>query len=234
MAAAMPAVVQPAPPTPWPADRPFTRLLPNLFDDIKALPTRTTGLILAAGALGTIAVHPADDNAADWAQDAGASSLADFGRAFGDGWTQAGVAVGAYVVGRVAGHAELAHVGSDLVRGQILNGLITTGIKLANPRRRPTGGPHAFPSGHTSSTFTTAAVLQGHYGWKAGAPAYAAAAFVGWASVRSRAHWITDVVAGATLGTIVGHTVTRGHQERDWQIVPVRTDGGFALYFVRR
>jgi membrane-associated phospholipid phosphatase len=235
------AAHSPAPPNPsslqaapWPDDRPFARLLPNLMEDFKALPTQTSGLILAGGVVGAIAVKPADDNATDWARDHGVSSLADFGRALGSGWTQAGGAVGAYVVGRVTGRAELTHIGSDLVRGQVMNGLITRVAKLSNTRRRPGGGPDAFPSGHTSSTFTTAAVLQGHYGWTIGAPAYAAAALVGWSSVRDRAHWLTDVVAGATLGTIVGYTVTRGHQARDWQIVPVRTDGGFAVFLVRR
>lgn len=241
-AASIPSSLQttPNPPSatqqaaPWPDDRPFTRLIPNLVEDFKALPTHTSGLILAGGVVGVIAARPADDNASDWARDNGVSSLADFGRAVGSGWTQAGGAVGAYVVGRVTDRAELTHIGSDLVRGQIMNGLITRVAKLSNTRRRPGGGPDAFPSGHTSSTFTTAAVLQGHYGWTVGAPAYAAAAFVGWSSVRDRAHWLTDCIAGATLGTIVGYTVTRGHQARDWQLVPVRTDGGFAVFFVKR
>lgn len=237
MAAVAPVVVPPVEQAVLPVtrqdDRPLRRLLPNLFNDIKALPTKTSGLVLALGVVGTVGAHAADDSAADWARDEGPSSLADFGRGLGDGWTQAGGAVGAYVVGRIAGHEQLAHVGSDLIRAQLLNGLVTRGVKLANTRRRPGGGPDAFVSGHTSGTFTTAAVLQGHYGWSVGVPAYAAAAFVGWSSVRNRAHWVSDVVAGATLGTIVGYTVTRGHRDRDWQLVPVRTDGGFAVYFVR-
>ena len=220
----------PAAPPAWPDDKPFTRLVPNLVQDVRALPAPDTGLLLAGGVVAALAMHPADDNAAGWARDRGDSGLADFGRAVGDGWTQGGLAVGAYALGHLADHAELTHVGSDLVRAQILNAIITRAAKIVASRDRPSGGNHAMPSGHSSATFTTAAVLHGHYGWEVGIPAYAVASFVGWSSVRTESHWITDVVVGAFVGTIVGRTVTRGHRARDWVVVPVRTDGGVAVF----
>lgn len=237
-ALALAAALQASPPAgspadAWPDDRPFARLAPNLLDDVRALARPETGLLLAGGVTGAIVMHPADDDVADWAREGGASGLADVGRVLGDGWTQGGVAVGAYVVGRATGHRELTHVGSDLVRAQVLNALITRSAKIVGGRRRPSGGRHAMPSGHASATFTTASVLHAHYGWEVGAPAYAAAAFVGWSSIRNEAHWVSDVIVGATIGTIVGHTVTRGHRLRDWSLVPVRTDGGVAVFVVR-
>jgi membrane-associated phospholipid phosphatase len=226
---------QPAPaPEAWPDDKPFTRLIDNLVDDSRALISRDSGVILAGGVLGALVVEPADDDTAAWAREKGDSGLADFGRALGDGWTQAGVAAGAYVVGRVTDRRELTHVGSDLMRAQVLNAVITRVGKIVISRDRPSGGDHAMPSGHASATFTTASVLHGHYGWRVAVPAYAVASFVGWSSVRSEAHWVTDVVVGATVGTLVGQAVTRGHRARDWQVIPVRTSGGAAVFVVRR
>jgi len=218
---------------PWPDDRPFTRFLPNLGRDLRALPSIESAVIVGLGGIGTAAVHPSDDNLASWADRSGSSSYTAFGRVAGDGWTQAGAAVATYAVGRIAGNAQVTHVGSDLVRAQLLNGLLTRGLKLAVDRDRPTGGGHAFPSGHTTATFASASVLHGHYGWKAGIPAYALAGFVGWTRARDRAHWLSDVVFGATVGTIAGRTVTSGHRARAWSVVPSVTRGGVAVYVYR-
>ena len=105
--------------------------------------------------------------------------------------------------------------------------------ELSVDRARPSGGQHAFPSGHTSATFASAAVLQGHFGWKVGAPAYAVAGLVGWTRVRDRAHWMSDVFFGATLGTIAGRTITRGHRPASWSLVPTATPGGAAVFVVK-
>ncbi len=218
----------------WPDDRPFTRLAQNLVTDIAALPSRTTLVLLVAGAGGAaVAARGADADLARRADVAGPVSYTTPGDVLGNGWVQGGGAVATYAIGRIAGRPRVTHIGSDLVRSQILNGLLTAGLKVAVNRRRPTGGPHAFPSGHTSATFASAAVLHGHFGWKTGVPAYAIASFVGWTRVRDREHWVSDVVFGASIGLAVGHTVTRGHRLRDWMIVPVRTKGGAAIYLVK-
>jgi membrane-associated phospholipid phosphatase len=128
----------------------------------------------------------------------------------------------------------VTHVGSDLVRAQVLNGLITKGLKLAIDRERPSGGRHAFPSGHTAAAFASASVLHGHFGWKVALPAYSLAGFVGWTRLRDNQHWLSDVGAGATIGLIVGQAVTSGHRQRVWTIVPVATPGGLGVYVVKR
>ena len=224
----------PAPdPASWPDDKPFTQLLPNLLQDFKGLASKDNGVIATFGSIVTAAVHPSDDNAAAWAENAGDSSLASLGNVIGDGWFQAGGAIATYAVGRLAHEPKVTHVGSDLVRGQLLNALLTSAIKVTVDRTRPSGGHYSFPSGHSSATFTSAAVLESHFGWKVGAPAYAVGAFVSWCRVRDNAHWVSDTIAGATLGIIVGETVTRGHRQRDWHVVPTKTQGGFAVYVTR-
>jgi membrane-associated phospholipid phosphatase len=225
---------QPAPtPAAWPDDRPFTQLLPNLWHDFKGLASKDNAVIASIGSIVTASMHPTDDNVAEWAEKAGDSGFASIGNVVGDGWFQASGAIATYAIGYYAHEPRVTHVGSDLVRAQILNALLTSAIKVTVDRTRPTGGHYSFPSGHTSATFTSAAVLQSHFGWKWGLPAYAVGGLVSWSRVRDRAHWVSDTFAGATLGIIVGETVTRGHRERDWHVVPTKTPGGFAVYVIR-
>jgi membrane-associated phospholipid phosphatase len=236
VALALQAAPQAGPRTsdPWPDDRPLTHLFQNLATDLHDLPSVTNAEILGVGGAGALIAHPADDNLADWAARQQSSSYTTFGRVIGDGWVQGGAAIGAYAVGRLTQDARLTHIGSDLIRGQVLNGALTTGIKVVVNRERPNGGNHAFPSGHASAAFTSAAVLQSHFGWRTGIPAYALAGFVGWTRVRDDVHWLSDVAFGATIGTIAGQTVTRGHRAGTWTVVPVRTPGGIAIYVTRR
>lgn len=68
---------------------------------------------------------------------------------------------------------------------------------------------HSFPSGHTSTSFATAAFIQRRYGWKLGAPAYAVATYVGWGRVFSKKHHWWDAVAGAAIGAGSAYIFTR-------------------------
>lgn len=218
----------------WPDDRPFSQFFSNLGRDLSALPSRETAATLAVGVAGTAGAHALDDRLSEWVDRQPSASYTRVGRFTGDGWTQGGLAVGAYVVGRIAGSPRLTHVGSDLVRAQVLNGVITTGLKYVAGRERPnSSNRRSFPSGHASATFATAATLHGHFGWKAAVPGYAVAGFVGWTRARDNVHWLSDVAMGATIGIVTGRTVTRGHRARAWQVVPAKTAGGFAVYFIR-
>ena len=145
----------PSTPTAWTDDRPFTRLFHNLGRDLVALPSLDTARVLGSGGAGTLVVRGADDNLADWATREGASAYSNVG-ILGDGWVQGSAAVGAYALGRLSEHPQLTHIGSDLVRAQVLNAVITRGLKAAVGRARPSGGRDAFPSGHASATFTSA------------------------------------------------------------------------------
>lgn len=94
-----------------------------------------------------------------------------------------------------------------------LTWLATTGLKLARDNETPNGKDYAWPSGHTSSSFTVASVLDEFYGPKIGIPAYVAASAVAYRMMDTGDHWASDVVFGATLGWIVGHTVAGRHKE---------------------
>jgi membrane-associated phospholipid phosphatase len=226
----------PARPSPasqaWPDQQPITHFFQNLVHDVGALPSTRTALVLGVGGAGALAAHPVDDNLAGWVRGRDASSYTSAGQVLGNGWTQGGAAIAVYLVGKLDGNPAVTHIGGDLIRGQALNGLVTTAIKVAVDRTRPNGSRYSFPSGHTTASFTTAAILDGHFGWKVGVPAYAVAGFVGWTRIRDNVHWLSDVVFGGAIGVMVGRTVTAGHRARTWTVLPVKTPGGFAVMIV--
>jgi membrane-associated phospholipid phosphatase len=124
-------------------------------------------------------------------------------------WSSVFVA-GMFTAGRLSHHARFRATTYDLLDAAIVNFVYTEVIKVAVGRERPNGEDNkSFPSGHTSNAFALAAVAERHYGWKIGVPAYVLAGFVGASRLNEDKHYLSDVVAGATLGYIVGRTVIR-------------------------
>jgi membrane-associated phospholipid phosphatase len=89
----------------------------------------------------------------------------------------------------------------------------TMALKAIRDNETPNGKNWAWPSGHTSSSFTVASVLDEFYGPKVGIPAYVLASLVGYRMADTGDHWASDVFFGATLGWVVGHTVAGKHKE---------------------
>ena len=135
----------------WPDDRPIIRLIPNLIEDVKALPSERSLWLAAGGTLVSYTLSAADTELAEWSAKQPTSSFSEIGAVIGDGWVQGAAALFTYGVGRLHGNAKVAHTGSDLVRAQILNGMLTKTLKVSVDRQRPDGGGHSFPSGHTAS-----------------------------------------------------------------------------------
>ena len=94
-----------------------------------------------------------------------------------------------------------------------VTGLVTAGLKAIRDNETPNSKRWAWPSGHTSSSFTIASVLDEFYGPKVGIPAYVLASLVGYRMADTGDHWASDVVFGAALGWIVGHTIAGKHKE---------------------
>ncbi|SDQ96367.1 phosphatase PAP2 family protein [Flagellimonas zhangzhouensis] len=89
----------------------------------------------------------------------------------------------------------------QFVKGFVVNQAVTLGMKYAINKPRPyDNGFRAFPSGHTSTTFQSAAFLQKRYGWKFGVPGYVLAAFTGYTRIKAHKHDGWDVLAGALVG----------------------------------
>jgi len=211
----------------------FSALFSPLGSDIRHLATRDTAFVLAVGGAAALAAHPTDRHFThSLSTNDPVENALDAGTPIGSGAAQVGAAFGAYLVGRIAGKPELAHVGADLFRAQLLDTAMVQGLKLASGRTRPDGSSYSFPSGHTSSAFATATVLQRHYGWKVGLPAYAVAAYVGGSRMAENRHYLSDVLFGAALGIVAGHAVTVGHGAHQFALTPVAVPGGAGVRFV--
>lgn len=237
---AQPAPVAPiAQAAPVAPRNPFEYFFPNLGHDLAALGTVDTAWIAGFGGLSALVLHNnSDERLHTWVlqQDVSSPSTpgsATAGNFIGNGVVQAGGAIGVWLAGLSTHNVKVEVTGADLIRAQALNGLLTQAIKIGTQRMRPDGGSHSFPSGHTSASFATAAVIQRNYGTVASMPFYALGGFVGWSRIRSNHHWLSDAVAGAALGIISGRAATRDHVTH-WTVTPVKTPGGAAIYFTRR
>ncbi|MFQ5806248.1 MAG: phosphatase PAP2 family protein [Phycisphaerae bacterium] len=100
-------------------------------------------------------------------------------------------------------------VAKALTQALAVNGVTTLALKAATNTRGPDNDRYAWPSGHTSSAFTVAAVLSEYYGPWVGVPSLALAGLVGYQRIDSRTHDLSDVVFGAMLGYVVGTSIAR-------------------------
>jgi membrane-associated phospholipid phosphatase len=115
-----------------------------------------------------------------------------------------------FLAGRFAPQGAFRSVTYDMGQALVVNAAWTGVFKYGLHRTRPDASDNlSFPSGHTSSAFSLATVAERHYGWKVGVPAYVLASGIGLSRIESNRHHLSDVLAGATLGVIVGRTVTR-------------------------
>ncbi len=87
----------------------------------------------------------------------------------------------------------------------------TEALKFTFNEKRPNGGDHSFPSGHTSFAFTGAEFIRKEYGGWWGVPAYGIASYVGFSRVRSHEHYTHDVLAGALIGILANHDLREVH-----------------------
>jgi membrane-associated phospholipid phosphatase len=137
------------------------------------------------------------------------------GATLGKGLVVAGLTAGLFGAGCVTREGRFHDATYDLSQAVLVNAAYTFALKNTLHRTRPDGSnAFSFPSGHTSNAFAAATVLQSHYGLKAGIPAYGIASFIGASRMASRAHHLSDVLAGATLGYVVGRTVVAHDNDR--------------------
>ena len=145
------------------------------------------------------------------------------------------IGVGLYGVGRLAHWREVADLGLHGTEAVAISGVVTAVLKDAAGRARPyvssdtsphdfafgrglrKGGAYqSFPSGHSTAAFAAASVVtsESQRWWPKGiwlvAPAmYGGATLVGLSRMYNNAHWASDVVLGAGIGTFAGIKVVR-------------------------
>ena len=209
-----------------------SRFFATTLTDLKQIPTKENLLILGIGGFAAGMARSADSGVTGTM-----SRSSSLGSAFAPGETvgsaaaQMAGAIAVQVIGHASGSRRVAAVGSDLVRAQIVSQLVTQGIKFSVRRTRPDGTQYSFPSGHTATSFATATVLQRHFGWKVGVPAYAMATYVAASRVQVKRHFLSDVTMGAAIGIVGGRSVTVGRGDARFALAPAAVPGGAAIQF---
>jgi membrane-associated phospholipid phosphatase len=118
------------------------------------------------------------------------------------------------VIGLLKKDSVLIHKGLGATGAILLTTLVTNGLKYGVNRTRPYNeypllfhaktrtNQYSFPSGHTSSAFTTATSLSLVFPkWYVIAPSYLWACSVSYSRMYLGVHYPTDVLAGAIIGT---------------------------------
>ncbi len=182
----------------------------------------------AAAGIAVAGAYLLDDAARDRAagrRGAGADRLASAAETLGDPLGLGGAAVAAtYLAGWLGGRDRLRETGFRMAEAGLLTAAVSAAAKGVFGRARPdvgeghasfrwfggslTGDRGSLPSQHTGFAFSVAAVLAVRVpgsGW-AGFPLATA---VGWSRLHDDEHWLSDVVAGALLGTATGLWVGR-------------------------
>lgn len=191
--------------------------------------------LLGAGSATAFAAHQWDRQGIEEAQEHFRPSMFTAGNVGGGFLLQTGASLAAYSIGRFTGNETIASVGADLVRAQALSQGVVQAAKFATRRARPDGSDrYSLPSGHTASAFATATVLQEHFGWKIGLPAYGFGAYVAASRMSANKHHLSDVLLGATIGIAAGRTVTIGSGKARFGMGVAPTQGGAAITFTKK
>lgn len=158
------------------------------------------------------------------------SDLASWGNRLGKAENLLVPFAATYAIGFVPGLEELRPATAHVFTAATVAGLSAVGLKQLFGRIGPPGrtlgnwhgpydfrgpninsqGVNAFPSGHTTLAFAIASAvsLEAKNPWATTA-AYGTAAFVGWSRIYDDMHWTSDVIVGATLGTLAGRATVK-------------------------
>lgn len=143
-----------------------------------------------------------------------------YGNEIGEGQYHIGLGAALFAAGQLAGNKKLADTGIATLEALLINGIVTQALKYGTHRLRPNGRTYmSFPSGHASSTAALAASISSMYDWHPAiaVPLFSAAGFVAASRIQSNMHYLSDVLGGLTIGTIIGMSVAAHHKEKDWK-----------------
>ena len=194
----------------------FKELPRDLGGSMKASFWGWGGLAFGLGAGLSGGLVPLDDNIQNSFE-----TNAIFGETANDvmGWVISPYSIGGasiltWIVGHGTHHPKVALTGRALTEALFLSLGIDAVAKLSFNRRGPDNGRFSFPSAHSTAAFTAAGVLTSFYGWKAGVPSYVVASLISVSRVDGDQHWVSDVVMGAVLGSVIGWGTAQFHKKQ--------------------
>jgi hypothetical protein len=201
----------------------------------------------AALAVASIALLSQEDSRIDTAFQRNRSSTTDsIARDLRPLGTYAGIGISVASLGGglLFKNAEWRDTGRDAIEAELFAaGIVTPVLKQIVGRSRPSQGSDAdefhsfsgnqsFPSGESTEAFALASVFAARSrGWVVPVVAYTLASGVALARMNDHAHFASDVVAGAFIGTAIGHSIVHRHladseKSVSWNLVPVTSQRG--------
>jgi membrane-associated phospholipid phosphatase len=210
-----------------------------------------TGLIIGATAFSLTFDNPVRNHAGKISSPA-MDKITRWGENFGNGRYVLGLGGLLYAGGHILADNDLRKTGLMLTEAIILNGLITTGLKIISGRSRPFRNngnadmdffkmefddvENSLPSGHTSTAFAVATVLSERINnTYISAALYSLAGLTAFQRIYADKHWLSDTVLGAALGTIIGLKVVKLNSEENdnsstnLNIAPVVNSSGYGV-----
>jgi membrane-associated phospholipid phosphatase len=222
-------------------------------DSVRATALETgSPAVIAAWAVGgatfaalLLADEPSREAAQDWRGE-GSEEIARLGRWYGDWRRSAPYLLGGTLLVGIAtrgsqGIVDAAAVFAGTFAGSMSSEVLNQTVGRRRPNQgygqmsfEPFSGHASFPSGHTAFAFSFAGSIDAvTEGWFPAALAYGAATLTGLSRMHDDKHWLSDVVAGALIGTFVSRATAgriRGLLSRgkDTQREPALASGAAA------
>ncbi len=189
------------------------------FNGMKHSVTQKSNLILLGTAgLGALLAYQYDDKVQDFAQREGLlpAKVSQFGELYGGIWSAWLLPASIIITSKSAGESnrEMLEKLEFATSALAANGVVTIILKKLIDRERPnSNNKHSMPSGHTSHSFAVAAVANELYGNNVGTAAYLIAGLVAISRINDNEHYLSDVIVGAGLGTIIGRGFAKTYNE---------------------
>ena len=143
---------------------------------------------------------------------------ANIGDKVGQGYFPIGVGVALLGAGELLDDKKMADTGVVTMEGLVVTVIATEGLKYTVSRKRPNGADRlSFPSGHASGMASMSASVSEMYDWdlRIAVPLYLLTAFVSASRLQANQHNLSDVIAGITLGTLVGTSFAKFQKEKN-------------------
>ncbi|MBI4373328.1 MAG: phosphatase PAP2 family protein [Deltaproteobacteria bacterium] len=216
----------------------FETLPQHLAHDVKETfwnPWHLTGL--AAGAGATLGIHAADDEIQQKFHPSDPMGGAkDVFNIMGNGLLLGGAVLTGTIVSKLIDAPKATRTAGTMLESLGITYTLTYALKFSVQRQRPDGSNSlSFPSGHASGTFALATITEVFYGPLFGVPAYALAGTIALARIDSNKHFVSDTMAGAVLGTLVGLGTAKFHkaEKSDLFVVPTMLESGAGISLVK-